>query len=108
MFNDLNNESNISSQTLDLKKFFSVNTNVASKINQHTPSTFMRRSFDLDQLHTKSGELRARSFWGQLKEIYRMDIENVRTICNYDAYIYAYYLRMSSIFFAIMSCVNLV
>jgi hypothetical protein len=35
-----------------------------------------------------------------------MNIEQVRTICNYDAYIYIFYLRMSAYFFAILTVLN--
>lgn len=39
--------------------------------------------------------------------MYKLDIEQIRTICNNDGYIYVYYLRMCSVFFAILSLLNI-
>lgn len=104
---EVENQSNIINSSLDLKKFFSVE-GAASRIGQQTPSTFMRRSFNLDNLYMKDGEVKVQSFWAWIYEMYKMKIEQVRTIWNYDAYIYMYYHRMSAIFFALLSILNLI
>jgi hypothetical protein len=91
-------------QGLDLKKRFSVESELMSKIAPHTPSTFMRRSFEIENYYTKEGNVKGIFQW--MIEIIRMNIEQVRTICNYDAYIYIFYLRMSAYFFAILTVLN--
>lgn len=102
------NQSGITNQTLDLKKFFSVETAASKIMGKQTPSTFMRRSFDLDNLYMKDGETKTQGFCKWIVELYKMNIDQVRTVCNYDAYIYVYYLRMSAVFFAILSVFNIV
>ena len=63
---------------IDMKKFFSINTNAFSKIELHqTPSTFMRRSFNLDNLYPKEGVQKKLSFCGWIKEIYKLDIDSI-------------------------------
>lgn len=74
------NESRITNKTLDLKKFFSVETTTSKIIGKQTPSTFMRRSFDLDNIYTKEGETKAQGFCKWIVELYRMNIDQVRTV----------------------------
>ena len=96
-----------SNNPLDLRRFFSIGTNAASKIAPHTPSTFMRRSFNLDNLYQKEGDAKQLSFFGWIKEVHKLDIDSIKTIWNYDGYIYIYYLRMCAIFFLILSILNM-
>jgi hypothetical protein len=45
-------------QGLDMKKRFSVESELMSKIAPHTPSTFMRRSFEIENYYTKEGNVK--------------------------------------------------
>jgi len=94
--------------TLDLKKFFSVETALGSKIGNQTPSTFMRRSLDFGEIDQNEKEQKDFTLFGWIIDSYKIDIENVKTVCNFDAYIYVSYLKMSAKFFAVLSILNLV
>ena len=86
---------------------FSIETALVSKIGGETPTVFMRRSFDLENIYTKEGEIKTTGFFSWTKEIIKMDIKQVRTVCNSDAFIYVYFLRMWAYFFTILSVINL-
>lgn len=49
-----------------------------SKIAPHTPSTFMRRSFEIENIYTTDGKAKGIFQW--IIEIIKMNIEQVRTI----------------------------
>ena len=66
----------------------------------------MRRSIDFDFMNDNEGRKQFK-FFSWFFDSYNIDIEDVRTIWNFDAYIYVSYLKMSAQFFAVLSILNI-
>ena len=71
------------------------------------PSTFMRRSIDFDFMNDNEGRKQSK-FFTWFIDSYKIDIEDVGTICNFDAYIYVSYLKLSAQFFAVLSLLSII